>query len=187
MQQVVALALLAIAAVAHEGEERVGVDRLGEIVRDAEAGRLLARVPYARADDDPDRRHLRVLDLRRPELPPVHPRHHEVEEDETGRLRLLEPVERLAAVVGELDDVALALEEPAERVLHLRVVLDDQDAVAVGHRRFRSAFARREQSRPRPGTAPASVGAENPYGRIGFTLDSRTCSEEFRARDDVAR
>src|SRR5437870_10807974 len=132
----VRLALLAVPS--HERQQRVGIERLLEVARDTEARRLLADVARARADDDGDGRHPRIADLRGPELPTVHARHHEVEQDQAGRFGYLEPVERLAAVEGELHQIALRLQELPERIPELDVVLDDEDPVVMpGH--YRSA------------------------------------------------
>ena len=61
------------------------------------------------------------------DLEPVQPRHEHVENDGVVLPVRLEPLERLASVLGEVDVVALELERAAERVAHGRLVVDDQD------------------------------------------------------------
>ena len=61
------------------------------------------------------------------DLDAVHPRQAEVEHDQVGQegLRL---VERLAAVVGDLDLVALHAQRALQHLGDLLVVLDDEHA-----------------------------------------------------------
>ena len=66
------------------------------------------------------------------DLEAVEARHRDIE-DERIRLRRVElqPVERLGAVGGELDLVALQLQRAAERLAHRGIVVDDEDPHAA--------------------------------------------------------
>ena len=65
------------------------------------------------------------------DLEAVDVRHQHVEHDEIGLVAVaLQPLERLGAVGGELDLVALEPERAAERLAHRRVVVDDEDSHA---------------------------------------------------------
>ena len=73
------------------------------------------------------------------QVEPAHALHANVAEDrvEAGSL---DDLERLLRVRGELAEVALGLEEEAERVEHLGVVVHDQDAsLGLGVRSHRGA------------------------------------------------
>jgi hypothetical protein len=76
------------------------------------------------------------------EGPPVHDRHHEVEQDQI-RPRLLEVLERFAAVGGQLHGAPEQLEEVAQQPADGGIVFDDQ------HRRHgtRHGSGRRDGSR----------------------------------------
>src|SRR5262249_33251638 len=63
------------------------------------------------------------------ELEAVHDRHHEVEQDERGRLAA-DHLERLLAVRGRDDLVPLAPQDPRHLVARVGVVLDQQDVIA---------------------------------------------------------
>jgi hypothetical protein len=72
--------------------------------------------------------HGRLPDLLRPELPAVHGRCPEVEEDHTEDRRGAKVNERLLAVRRSRDDVAFAFEGGGHRFSRVNVVLDEQDA-----------------------------------------------------------
>ena len=66
-----------------------------------------------------------------PELPAVHDRHHQVQQDHArARVGGLEVVERLASVADARDLVALVLQHLAQRIANVRIVVDHQDAAA---------------------------------------------------------
>ena len=64
------------------------------------------------------------------ELDAVEARHLQVGEDDVGR-ELLELAERLEAVGGGLDRVALVAQELGERRTRVGLVVDDEDAAAL--------------------------------------------------------
>src|SRR5262245_34140232 len=72
------------ADLAHRGEERFEIDRLAQKSSGREFGRLLATQWHRGKNEHRDVRESCVGKLRRPELPAVHDRHHEVKEDEGG-------------------------------------------------------------------------------------------------------
>ena len=67
------------------------------------------------------------LHLLAAELPAVHHRHHQVEQDDAGLTPAFEALERLLAVGGALDLEAFQLEEPAQHVAGIDVVFDDEN------------------------------------------------------------
>src|SRR6185369_5752808 len=71
--------------VLHQLEQSIDPDRFLQVVR-AEGLRLLDGAPVRRHDHHRDRLQLRVAELLRPELPAVHDRHHEVQQDDARPL-----------------------------------------------------------------------------------------------------
>ena len=61
------------------------------------------------------------------DLEAVHARHEHVQDDRVRLGLLVEPLERLAPVLGQLDGVALELQGPAQRLSYRALVVDDQD------------------------------------------------------------
>jgi len=88
------------------------MNRLRQEIRDA---RRVRNEGKTREEDDRHVAGSAVVGAFREELPAVHHRHLQVEENERRRLDPRELVERLPAVASGLDAVALELEEPAER------------------------------------------------------------------------
>jgi hypothetical protein len=74
-----------------------------------------------------------------PELPAVHDRHHQVEQNEAGGRPCVEAFERVAPVPGLHDRVAVHFEQQRQRLAHVAVVVGDQHA---RHRDLRDAAAR---------------------------------------------
>ena len=64
----------------------------------------------------------------------VHDRHHEVEQDDGGLL-LRHALQRLLPVAGAGDAVVLALEDVADRIEDVGVVVDDQHERPTAHSR----------------------------------------------------
>src|SRR5438132_147932 len=148
----------------------------------AAAGGAEAPSPVLRAgvrghDHDRDRRQGRIAQLLRPELLPVHHRHHEVEQDERGRRHGVQPIERLLAVRGADDPMTLVFEDRDERVAQVEVVLDDEDGRGgaiirlIGH----DAIVDQIESFPKPDGCqnfePLAPAREHPWGsRLGLAL-----------------
>src|SRR5690606_27173105 len=114
------------------GEDVLDVERLRDVVVDAVGEALGAGgvVGLGREEDEGDGGGALVAAQRGQQREPVHPRHHDVRDDEVGDL-LLDEGEGLLPVLGRAHDVALpdpVLEEAPER----RVVLDDEDGVRGG-------------------------------------------------------
>ena len=107
--------------------ERLGVERLGEVV----LGALLHGLDGAR--DRAERRHDHEDRARRGGLRLLHERdaveagHLQVGEDDVG-VELLELAERLEAVGRRLGRVALVAEDLAQRGARVRLVVHDEDA-----------------------------------------------------------
>jgi len=60
-------------------------------------------------------------------LPPIHHRHHQIEQDELGQLLIPQLGEGLLSVGGGVHQIALFLEELLERVSNIIVVFDYED------------------------------------------------------------
>jgi hypothetical protein len=78
-----------------------------------------------------------VPELRLPELPPAHLRHHQIEQDEARPDAGAEEVERGPAVLEEADRVALLGEQLAEGLAEIEIVIHDEDRGRVAHARLR--------------------------------------------------
>ena len=74
--------------------------------------------------DDRNLRELGVALLPAPKLPPVHDRHHQVEEDDAGGLSAVEVDERLLPVGGGDSAVPFILEELAKGIPDVLVIID---------------------------------------------------------------
>src|SRR5206468_2379146 len=132
-----------------------------------------------------DRGEGRIAQLPRPELLSVHHRHHEVEQDERGRRHGLQPLERLLAVRGADDPMALVLEDRDQRIAQIEIVLDDEDGRGaivhlVGHG---VPLSSRSIRFPRGGgcqnfepPAPAAQDAWSPRAWPGACLGDRGMS-----------
>src|SRR6266511_1567203 len=120
----------------HRGEDLREADRL---VQDLRLGERRVIEPAARRHDhDGDVAERLVAELLRAELPTVHARHHEVEQDEAGADAVAEEVERGPAVLEQARRVALVDEELADDLAEIGVVVDDEDGGVVVHRGRRS-------------------------------------------------
>src|SRR6266542_344388 len=120
----------------HRGEDLREADRL---VQDLRLGERRVIEPAARRHDhDGDVAERLVAELLRAELPAVHARHHEVEQDEAGADAVAEEVERGPAVLEQARRVALVDEELADDLAEIGVVVDDEDGGVVVHRGRRS-------------------------------------------------
>lgn len=89
---------------------RAGTLTLWEDARDVERRAI---DPPGREDDGGDRRELRVILLRRPELVAVHHRHHEVEQDQARKC--LAALERWSRENGAPDNASSSNPVPAFR------------------------------------------------------------------------
>ena len=68
--------------------------------------------------------------LRLTELPSIHDRHHQIEQDDACRYAGLEPFERHLAVLGALDVVTLQFEKTSQHLTRIEIILDDEDGRA---------------------------------------------------------
>src|SRR5262245_52967548 len=112
----------------YAGQQLEHAERLGDVVvgTEPEAADLVGFFAAGGEDEDRD---LAPFLAQRPQHPvPVHPRQHEVEDDEVGSRRA-GAHQALGAVVGNLDLVALDFEVVAETVGEIAVVFDHQDAL----------------------------------------------------------
>src|SRR5947208_1402057 len=116
----------------HARPELAQRERLGDVVVGAEleAEDLVDLLGLRREHDDRDGRARAQPPAH---LEPVHLAHHHVEHDEVQG-RLGEALQRLPAVVGAYDLVAVLLEREAEQRLDRLLVVDEEDAWrAIGH------------------------------------------------------
>ena len=119
----------------HARAELAHRERLGDVVvgPELEPEHLVDLLRLGGEHDDRDGRALRAQALA--DLEPVHARQHQVEHHEV-ELLLVEARERLAAVGGLHDLVAVALQREGEQRLDRLLVVDQQDAWgAIGHDR----------------------------------------------------
>src|SRR5438876_697982 len=165
------------AAAPHLLEQILDLERLLDAAGGADAPSPLLRARVRGHDHDRDRRQGRIAQLLRPGLLPVHPRHHEVEQDERGRRHGMQPLERLLAGRGADDSMALVLEDRDERIAQIEVVLDDEDGRGdaiirlIGH----DAIVDQIESFRKPDGCqnfePLAPAREHPWGsRLGLAL-----------------
>ena len=106
-----------------------GVDRLGQEVVHPDGQTALA-LALQRGGGHRDDRHPALARLDPTDLPggvvPVHPRHPAVHQHGGVLVRPGQPLDRLDAVVGDVDGAAHVLEQPGRDHLVDRVVLDDE-------------------------------------------------------------
>ena len=131
----------------HALEHRVPLERLGEEVIGAVLHRRDRRLHR------PVRGHQDHFRVGRDgahgaqQLLPAHGRHHQIGEHHVDGLRA-QPLHRLLAAAGEEDAIALAREDPVERIEVCLFVVDDEDGAAVLHAWIISAATlRRARSR----------------------------------------
>src|SRR5690606_19375886 len=125
------------AAVGQVGVEQVEelpqLEGLGEVPHGPEVAGLGAHVAVGAQHDDGDLTGGHgILPETGRELPAVHHRHHQVEQDELGRHRA-QALEGLAAIARAPHTVALTLEDLGESVENVRIVIHDQDHGRVHH------------------------------------------------------
>src|SRR5437899_6196842 len=133
-------------------EQAVVVDRLLEDGRDAERRRSLAQVAPGvdpRVGDRRDFGEPRILQLLGTKLEPVFARHQEIQKDETRLETAVELGERRLAVAGGDDRVPARLQEIAERLAQIGVVLDDEDRLLGNGRATVRTLRRRRLARRR--------------------------------------
>ena len=108
-------------------EQLLALERLDEVVVGADVEPLDARLERVARGEHQDRHVVAVLAQAARDVDAVEPREPEVEHDQVGqeRVRL---VERLHAVGGELDVVAVEAQRALQDVGDLLVVLDDEHA-----------------------------------------------------------
>ena len=101
--------------------------RLAEIGGEGETPGLA--LPFREAGETHDRnvREPRIGQLEPPELRSVHPRHFQVENDETGTLAGSKEFERVLPVPRSQRAIALFLDHVAENREELAVVVDDEN------------------------------------------------------------
>ena len=110
---------------AHAGEQLTGREWLGDVVvgTDLESHDLVDLAVLRGEHDD---RHLRLRPDDATDFEARHPGQHEIEEDQV-RATLLEGLERLVSVRGNLDLVALSLQHERQRFRERLLVLHDHD------------------------------------------------------------
>ena len=108
-------------------QQLLALERLDEVVVGADVEALDARLERVARGQHQDRHVVAVLAQPACDVDAVEPREAEVEHDQVGqeRVRL---VERLHAVAGELDLVALEAQRALQDLGDLVVVLDDEHA-----------------------------------------------------------
>ena len=120
----------------HFVEERCGIDGLGEIAVHAKPEAALL-VLNNREDDDGNVHCGGIVLEHGGDVEAVHLRHHDVENDEAGRL-FADERERFAAIFGEAHGIAGFGEFLLQQRANVRVVVDDQDRLVArlvrGHR-----------------------------------------------------
>ena len=109
----------------NRAEESPGLERLWEVSVGVDRGCLRRRV--RRDDQHGNGREAGIPLLLDPELPAVHDRHHEIEEDGVGALSGPKMLQRLEPVRAGARVVALVAEKSEERLPNVRVVFDDED------------------------------------------------------------
>jgi hypothetical protein len=113
------------------------IDRLADVGVGGDGARLRAQIRRHRQQRNAGQH--RVGALLDAELPSVHHRHHQVEEDHVGRGAAVKGVERLAAVGRGRHRESLVLQHVRQRQPDADVVLDEQHADS----RWRRGFLRR--------------------------------------------
>src|SRR5581483_176896 len=149
---------------ADAGDELLRVERLGEVVvgAEVEAGDLVLVLAFGGEHDD-GRLSVALAEPAR-DLHAVDLRHHQVEHDQVG-VDGADLLERLAAVVGRLDLVALGAQVELHQLDDVALVVDDEhggsgaDALAVHG--YAICSPRQEMGLFRPGTprAPAALAS----------------------------
>src|SRR5215217_8563021 len=117
----------------HHLQQVVQLEGLGQVADSANVLGLAAHVAVRAEDDERDGRDgRRLLAHALGELPAVHHRHHQVQQDELRRVRL-QLVQRLLAVAGAADLEALGLQDLRERFEDVRVIIDDEHRAGTSH------------------------------------------------------
>ena len=114
--------------------KKVRVERLLQHRAHAQGSCGLLRIRIPRHDDHRNAGVLRIAQLSLTELPSIHLRHHEIDDDEARTKAGVERVERLLPVVCEADvEPGLSQKEP-DGLAALDLVVDDEDGMRViGH------------------------------------------------------
>jgi hypothetical protein len=112
---------------AHAREQLFERERLGQVVVGAGVEPFHAILDLRPGGEHQDREPAAVPPDGAGDLEPVQAGHEHVEDHRVGLGLRAEPLERLVAVLGELDLVALQLQRAAERLAHRPFVVHDQD------------------------------------------------------------
>ena len=121
---------------AQPGEQLLERERLGQVVVGPGVEALDPVADGVARGEHQDRDAVADLAQGAGGLQPVEARHHHVHHDGVG-VDAADAGQRLGAVGGGRDVVAVELQRPAQRLAHGTVVLDDEDVLALG---LRSAF-----------------------------------------------
>ncbi len=157
----------------HDQLEAIDVRRLDQVVVSAELDRAHRRLHVVARGEDHDRRRLRLLVERAQDLEPVELGQAEIEEHEVGAAG---GVERLPAVSGGRDLVALAGEELLERPADGTVVVDHEHAGGHGWPPYtpRAVAQAKEIDGLRGGSAGMDVTKHYTTGTVCALLTART-------------
>jgi CheY-like chemotaxis protein len=104
-------------------KQPIHIHRLNNDFISVDVGAIAQR----RNDDYRYVRESRIPDLLRAEMPPIHHRHPQIENDQIGRRFLIQVVQSLPAIPGRHRAIALHLEKRDHRFARVFVVLDDED------------------------------------------------------------
>ncbi len=116
---------LSVAMIRDDVQHAIDVDGLGQVGGRADlVGQL-----FVQSGDDHDRQipQSRLGVQRLAELPPVHHRHHQIEENHARPRALVKERHRFTAVAGEHDVVPRQLERERHHLPDVVVVLDQQN------------------------------------------------------------
>src|SRR4051812_17905127 len=159
--------------VLEERDDLIEGERLGERRHRIDLREAFA--VHGRHDDDRDARERRVEQLVLAELPAVHYRHHQVEEDRFDGSAGLEQQQRLAAVRSRQRGESLEMQQLLHHLAEIGVILHYEDRV----RHLGATQQERDPSRAKENLAENDA-AQTPKGCTNYTTTS-CCGRTRRA------
>ena len=108
-------------------EQLVDVEWLLDDLARTERHQIDVETVHRGHDQDGDVRVRRDVAQCLEKLPPVHPGHHQIEQDRVGACGM-DAFERALTVDREIDDVAFVRQDLSERLAHHRLVINDEYA-----------------------------------------------------------